>query len=81
MYRQWLNKNVRYVKDLFSEGNDSFLSFENFKTKYDINCNILHYHGLIRAIPKNWKRLMFTNNVCLLNDDTNTVNDRLFQAK
>ena len=37
---------------------DSFLSFVEFKNKYDITCDYLSYYGLIQAIPKPWKNIL-----------------------
>ena len=53
MYIQWFQKDVKFIKDLISIEKQDFLSYQNFKTKYNLNCNFLHYYGLIRAIPKN----------------------------
>ena len=70
-----------YVKDLLAEDRNSFLSFEDFKVRYDITCNILHYYGLIRAIPKHWTRLIFANKEELVNGTCVQNHDNLFQAK
>jgi len=61
IYKQWLSKGVKFVKDLFAGCKERYLSFDEFKVRYGVKCNILHFYGLIRAIPKQWTRLMFTN--------------------
>ncbi len=81
LYKYWLSKGVKFVKDLLAESKDSFLSFADFKEKYDINCNILYYYGLIRAIPNRWKRLMFTNIEELSNGTTVQNISNLLQTK
>lgn len=80
MYKQWFRKGVKWINDLLSEEKDGFLSFQDFKAKYGINCNILTFFGLIRAIPKRWIRLIFENKEFLLNGSYNS-NDSVFQAK
>ena len=41
-YKKWLEKGVCKIKDLMKNG-DSFLSFVEFKNKYDITCDYLSY--------------------------------------
>ena len=67
-YKNWYDNNVKTVQDLII-GN-RFLSFEEFKNKYPrITTNFLVYHGLIHAIPSEWKRT-----VSLSSDYSNTMN-------
>ncbi len=79
MYKQWYLKGVKLVKDLISDKEDGYLSYQNFKRKYDINCNFLQFHGLIRAIPKKWTQLIFEKKGRLIKNIS--LNDNLFQAK
>ncbi len=61
-YKKWLEKGVCKIKDLMKNG-DSFLSFVEFKNKYDIACDYLSYYGLIQAIPKPWKNILRGQNL------------------
>ena len=51
IYNDWINKGVLIVDDLLLEDN-TFMSFQEFKNKFNINTNFLIYHGLISAIKK-----------------------------
>lgn len=35
-----------------------FISFDQFRERYDVNSNYLEYFGLINAIPQNWKDII-----------------------
>ncbi len=59
-YKQWNVKGVYKIKDLLKQDN-SFLSFAEFKNKYDVNCDFLTYYGLLEAIPKVWKTILKNN--------------------
>ena len=45
---------VFFIQDLLSE-NNSWLSHNEFETKYNLQCNFLNYICLISAISKHWK--------------------------
>ena len=60
-YKNWYSKGVKKVKDLLN--GDVFLNFENFRLKYDINCNFLEYYSLLHAIPPEWKKQIKDNEV------------------
>ena len=62
MYRHWLQKGVRYVRDLMTDDKKSFLTLIDFKNKFNLQCNVLHYYGLLRANPQYWKRKIFSEN-------------------
>ena len=51
LYKKWLEKVVYKIKDLM-KNEDSFLSFMEFKNKYDIPCDYLSYYGLIEGCPR-----------------------------
>ena len=40
---------------LLDESENQFLSFNNFKLKFDVKCNYVQYNGLLSAIPCQWK--------------------------
>ena len=53
-YKAWDKKGVRFVNDLLNV-DGQFLSFIDFKNRYDIDIDFLTYYGLIHAIKDNWK--------------------------
>ena len=53
-YGEWDNAGVRYVNDILDdEGN--LYNFNDFKQNTAIETNFLTYHGLIHALPLEWK--------------------------
>ena len=61
MYNKaWVNKGVLKISDLL-DNHDQFLSFENFKRKFNVRCTFLDYGGVIAAIPKAWKNEITSN--------------------
>ena len=54
-WRSWFEEGVVTVKDVLNpEGN--FLSYEEFRNRFNITTNYLHYFQLISAIPADLKR-------------------------
>ena len=51
LYKKWLDKDIRFVRDLLSKA---------FQRKYNLTCNILQYYGLSRAIRSSWKQLFLS---------------------
>ena len=49
-WKPWYDKNVFFIKDLLTDSGD-FLSFNQFKEKYNIETNFLQYYQMISAIP------------------------------
>ena len=61
MYNKaWVNKGVLKISDLL-DNHDQFLSFENFKRKFNVRCTFLDYGGVIAAIPKAWRNEITSN--------------------
>ena len=56
-YREWLSTGISSVAHLLDEENN-FLTFETLKSKYTINTNFVEYHGIISAIPRQWKQML-----------------------
>ena len=52
-YKDWLEKGICMVGDLFKDGN--LMDVEEFKIKYGLQTNCLTYFGLCTAIPREWK--------------------------
>ena len=48
-YKHWASAGVNYIFDLF-DGNGKFLSFNDFRSKFNIRTNFLEYGGVVRAI-------------------------------
>ena len=56
-FRQWKNKNIYHVKDIYDTNAKKFKTFNQLKTEYNIpNTEFLNYHRLISSIPTCWKR-------------------------
>ena len=57
-YKRWYKKGVFYLKDLFKRTGNmlKILTVDEFKSKYDIECQNMHYMSLIDAIPKSWRK-------------------------
>ena len=54
VYRSWLQKGIKTVKDILE--NNCIMSFQQIRNKYDIPvADYLKYHTLISAIPRAWK--------------------------
>ena len=51
-YKQWHEAGVTKIGDIFQE--DSFLTFNDFASTFQIKTNFLKYYGLCHAIPKKW---------------------------
>ena len=54
-YKSWFHHDIVQVQDLLNV-NREFLSFADFKQKFNIDTPFTLYHGLINAIPNEWKR-------------------------
>ena len=55
LWKSWFKEGVVTLKDVLNpEGN--FLSYEEFRNKFNISTNYLHYFQLISAIPSDLKR-------------------------
>ena len=56
-YRDWFERGIIYIHHL-RNGQGAWLSFDEFKNKYDIRTNFLKYMGVIRIIKNALKKLM-----------------------
>ena len=54
-YHDWHQVGIKRIKDLLNENNE-FLSYDLFCEKFNLNTPFTLYHGLVAAIPKQWKR-------------------------
>ena len=54
-YKSWFHHDIVQVQDLLNV-NREFLSLADFKQKFNIDTPFTLYHGLINAIPNEWKR-------------------------
>ncbi len=50
---KWYKPDVIRLGDLLDE-NCKIMEFKAFTVKFSINCNILYYYKVIKAIPKEW---------------------------
>ena len=53
-WKTWSEHGVYFVQDLL-KNNGKYLSYEEFKTKYNIEVNFIYYCQILSAIPKNLK--------------------------
>lgn len=72
IYYKWIEHDVFFINDLIKE-NGEFLSFEEFKHKYNINTNVVTYQGLLSAIPRIWKQNIIYNGEKLTNTECKLV--------
>ena len=49
--KSWFENEILTIQDILNE-NGKFLSFNEFKQNYNVNCNFLIYFQVINAIPK-----------------------------
>ena len=52
-FKSWSIKGVNYISDLIHDKH--WMPYIDFKKKYDIDCNVLKYLGLINVISKHYK--------------------------
>ena len=55
-YPHWIREGIFFIRDLLKQGN--FLSFIEFKEKFNIKTNFLEYYGVVQAIPQEWKQFI-----------------------
>ena len=53
-WKTWSERGVYFVQNLL-KNNGKYLSYEEFKTKYNIEVNFIYYCQILSAIPKNLK--------------------------
>ena len=53
-WKTWSERGVYFVQDLL-KNTGKYLSFEEFKTKYNIEVNFIYYCQILSAIPKTLK--------------------------
>ena len=56
-YRDWFERGIIYIHHL-RNGHGAWLSFDEFKNKYDIRTNFLKFMGVICIIKNAVKKLM-----------------------
>ena len=57
-FPNWNKAGIEKLSCLVNEARNSFISFNAFLQKYKVQCNFLQYHGLLSAIPQNWKNIL-----------------------
>ena len=58
IFKNWSDKGINLIIDLLDENsreNGYFLTFEDLKSKFNINGTFLEYQRVIKAIPGDWK--------------------------
>ena len=56
LFRTWFSRGVSTIENLLDH-NPDFITYEEFKTRYQIKTNFLTYYGVINAIPNEYKNL------------------------
>ena len=70
-YQTWYDAGITKISDILNQ-NQKFLTWHEFVMKFDLNVPFTTYHGLVNAIPKDWKANL-TNPITNVTHDT-TVN-------
>ena len=64
--RNWHNKGIRYISDLFDESGNLF-ELDMLKNRYGLSGTFLDYQSVIRKIPKNWMTVVSNNKIlCII---------------
>ena len=59
------NGSFFFINDLISPDNKKNYTFNEFVVTYNVNINFVEYHGIISAIPNNWKQIILDENIKL----------------
>ena len=54
-FQKWHQAGIYKLISLLDESKKRFLSFNAFVNHFQVKCNFLQYHGLLSAIPNDWK--------------------------
>ena len=49
-WKKWVKKGIYYIQDILNE-NRKFLTYEEFKCRYSLQVNSLHYFQILASIP------------------------------
>ena len=55
-YRDWFEKGIIHVGDLYENGN--FITLNSLKNRFNLNTNFVQYYGVCKAIPRTWKTVI-----------------------
>ena len=53
-YKHWFDAGISKIDDLLN-GQNGFLNWQEFRSKFNLNVPFTQYYGLINAIPVKWK--------------------------
>ena len=65
-------KGLTYVQDLFNE-NGNILGYEDFKTKFGVNINFVHFYALTHSLRQEWKEHSTQNDGPSVKDDIKKI--------
>ena len=54
--KKWVDAGLTKIEDFF-QGN-SFPTFDEFYSKFEIKTNFLNYYGLCHAVPQKWINIL-----------------------
>jgi len=58
--KNWCKKGVFFINDLM-ERDGGFMTLEGFNNKYNLNVNFIDFHGLINALPREWRQTILNS--------------------
>ena len=58
--RSAFQENIKCINDII-DGNGNILNYMEFRRKYNIDCHMILYFGLVAAIPQEWKMQLRDN--------------------
>ena len=53
-FKHWFDAGISKIEDLLN-GQNGFLNWQEFRSKFNLNVPFTQYYGLISAIPVKWK--------------------------
>jgi len=54
----WYEKGIRWLGDLLNENTGHLLTHTEFDNKFQVNSTFIEYWGIIKAIPREWRRIV-----------------------
>ena len=73
-YTRWVKKGILTIGQLLNN-NGRFLSLDEFNVKFGLRCNFLEFNGVIKAIPREWKTIIYNTNILELTEHEPSICD------
>jgi len=78
--QRWADKNIRYISDLCDE-EGKLLNHRDFTAKFDIVTPFTTFLGLLSAIPRSWRRLLYIADVTVEEGTYEALIDQLDKSQ